>query len=685
MEHECRIKAKTLTTLIKLEPEFRADQEMPGSAVSSLAQIAQRCQKGIAEPEAVYELYQSNFHFRRSIIDRNMPLSAKEVDAFFNKYLVGQESAHTALCEVVLKIKTRLTVPGKPLSSLLLIGPTGVGKTESAKLLTEYLFRRQECLVRIDMNEFADAGAVSRLIGDTGNPNGILTERVRYQRACVLLLDEIEKAHPNVHDLLLQLLDDGRLTDALGRTTDFTQTVVIMTSNLGAQAAAKTMGFMESTDDMMASYRQAVDKFFRPEFLNRIEKQISFQTLSREHMKQLASLHLGKLIARDGFIRRNTILNIERNALDTLCDCGYDPQMGARALKRYLEQQITSMSAHVLASLTDNTPIILRLYIEAGQLQCSVQTLKFATAQAYESQSAFSLEQYRCILEKLREMDRYILDTQDRELRNFAWTLSAKFRDVIEPLQSFIWDIEERLSRRRMQVKMNFRLKPSRMLKESWRGVRVDAAALFAQLDMRDYLNSLYQKADDGVDKAQLFQAGLTAELQWLQMGSKGLTERKTLRGCFVIRSLLPGQGMDEIRYLAGNYCRLISDIALIEQQEVCEDSVVIHYQGPGVDRLIETEQGIHLFIGVNNSQIPIALIAMKSSDAVEQLPIPETILRLYAIPTAASEQNDDTVTDLRSGMVSGSALNLDDLKIMVTKNMDPFPFATKTGSREGE
>jgi ATP-dependent Clp protease ATP-binding subunit ClpC len=685
MEHESQIKAKTLTTLIKLEPEFRGDQGMPGSAISSLAQIAQRCQKGVAEPTAVYELYHSNFHFRRGIIDRTMPLTAKEVDAFFNKYLVGQESAHAALCEVVLKIKARLAVPGKPLSSMLMIGPTGVGKTESAKLLTEYLFQRQECFVRIDLNEFGDAGAVSRLIGDAGNPNGILTERVRYQRACVLLLDEIEKAHPNVHDLLLQLLDDGRLTDALGRTTDFTQTVVIMTSNLGAQAALTTMGFMASKDDMTTSYRQAVEQFFRPEFLNRIEKQISFQALSREHMKQLASLHLGKLIQRDGFIRRNTILNIERNALGKLCDCGYDPQMGARALKRYLEQRITSMSAHVLANLTDNAPIILKIFMQAGQLQCSVQTLKFATEQVSESQPAFSLEQYRCILDKLREMDRDILDTQDYELRNFAWMLSAKIRDVIEPLQSFIWDFEERLSTRRMQVKMNFQLKPSRLLKVSWRGVRVDAAALFAQLDMRDYLSGLYQKGEDGFDKELSFQTGLTAELQWLLIGSNGLTEQKTMQGCFVIRSLLPGQGMDEIRYLAGNYSRLISDIALIEKQEACADGVVIHFHGPGVDRLIESEQGIHLFIGVNNSQIPIAVVAMKSTDAVERLPIPETILRLYALPTSATEQKDDTVIDLRSGMVSGSALPLEDLKIMVTKTMAPFPIPATPGSRSGE
>ncbi len=685
MEYECQIGATTLTTLMKLEPEFRGDQGLPGSVITALAQIAQRHRNGTADRASVYDLYHTNFHFRRVLIDRNVPLTAKEVDSFFKQRLVGQEEAHTALREVILKIKARLTTAGKPLSSLLLIGPTGVGKTESAKLLTEYLFQRQECLVRIDLNEYGDEGATSRLIGDVTNPNGILTELVRYQRACVLLLDEVEKAHPKVHDLLLQLLDDGRLTDALGRTTDFTQTVVVMTSNLGAKAASKQLGFTAAGGNAAATYRQSVERFFRPEFLNRIERQVPFRSLTQGHMKQLASLHLGKLIQRDGFVRRNTILNLERDALDRLSERGFDPQLGARALKRYMERRITGLTAHVLANLNGTDPIILRLYMDGDQLQCGVQALKYATIQTKEKPVPFSLEQYQDLLIHLREMDRRILELPDQESHSFAWTLSAKIRDVIEPLQSFIWDYEERLQTRHMQVKMVFQIKSGRLAKAAWCSMHFNPGDLFAQSDIRDYLNSLRQQGDSCFDKDQMYQTQLVTELQWLQIGCQGLIDQTSMQGCFVIRSLLPGQGTRLVQYLAANFIRMISDVGVVERQDMIEDTLTIQYQGPGVTQLIELEQGIHLFIEDNNSQVPIAVIATESDIPADQLPIPDTIVRLYALPSPSAGQNDDTVTDLRSGMISGSQLSLEDLKLMVIKSVPPSPMVTSPEALEGE
>ncbi len=670
-EHQCRIETAALTTLLKLEPQFRGDRVLPGSALGPLGQIAQRHQGEAAQPAAVYDLFHTNFHFRRAIIQRDISLSEQEIDAFFQHRLVGQPAAHDALRELVLKIKSRLTPLGKPLGSLLLIGPTGVGKTESAKLLTEFLFEREECLVRIDLNEYADELSVARLIGDNANPNGILTERVRYQRACVLLLDELEKAHPKVHDLLLQLLDDGRLTDALGRTTDFSQTVVIMTSNLGARAAAKQLGFSQGENDRAATYRQAVERFFRPEFLNRIDKQVAFGPLQRAQMQQLAALHLGRLIRRDGFVRRNTILNLEKAALERLSERGFDPQMGARALKRYLEQRITGLAAEVLANHVGNEPVILRFHLQDGELKGSVQTLQFATRGEAIEAIDYGLDGYRHILQRLQQMDEILISRRPGQSPNHtAWILSGKIRDIIEPLQSFLWDLEERQRTQRLQT-ISFRPKAARWLKDSWRGSKVDSAALFAQSDIRDYLNSLYQAADACFTKEQFYQTQLDAELRWLQMGYRGHLDQTPEQGAMLIRSLLPGQGGAALGYLADNLRRLIDDIGAVEREESIDDGLLLHYQGPGLERLVSCEAGIHLFIDENNAQLPIVVMAAPNTHEPDS--IPNTIIRFYVLPRPDKSKGDDSITDLRSGLQCGSELEVDDLKLLVAGGLSGF------------
>ncbi len=682
-EYRCRIDTSALTTLLKLEPQFRGDQALPGSALGALTQIAQRHRDDRVRQTAVYALYHTNFHFRQAIIDRDALLTGEEIDRFFQQRLIGQTAAHDALREVVLKIKSRLTPSGKPLCSLLLIGPTGVGKTESAKLLTDYLFERDECLVRIDLNEYGDERAVARLIGNNANPNGILTERVRYQRACVLLLDELEKAHPGVHDLLLQLLDDGRLTDALGRTTDFGQTVVIMTSNLGAEAVAKPLGFSRSETDRAATYRQVVERFFRPEFLNRIDKQVAFEPLRREHMSQLASLHLSRLIQRDGFVRRNTILSLETKTLDRLSEGGFDPQMGARALKRHLEQRITAVTAAVLAGHGGNEPIILRLYHQAGDLQSAIKTLRFAPKRESEVVGTYSMDQYRGILQRLREMDDALtVEDPDQPSSHLAWMLSGKIRDIIEPLQSFLWDAEERLRTRRLRVAFAVRPQAGGRIRNSWRGNRINFASLFAQADIRDYLNGLYQTGDACFTKDQLSEARLQTELRWLQMAYTGLlapaSDPDRQQGSIVMRSLLSGQGAAALGYLTDHFRRLIADVGAIEQEERIDDGHVLRFQGPGLRQLAACEQGIHLFIEERNRQLPIAVVATDGAAVTDQSSTPDTIIRLYAlplsIPRSSKDKHDDTVTDLRSGMQCGTELSLEDLKLLVGAALPAFP-----------
>ncbi len=229
--------------------------------------------------------------------------------------LIGQQEAIEALSDFVHLIKAKLCDPGKPLGSLFFIGPTGVGKTHAAKVLCEYIMGDEKQLMRFDMNEYVDEWALQRLIGDKDQPEGLLTGKVRYQPFGVLLFDEIEKAHPLIHDLLLQVLYDGRLTDSLGQTTDFTNTIIIMTSNLGAEKVASQLGFEIKGKDDSSIYRSAIEDFFRPEFVNRIDKIIAFQPLQKDQIRSIARLQIKELLQRDGFLRRNTILNISHEAL----------------------------------------------------------------------------------------------------------------------------------------------------------------------------------------------------------------------------------------------------------------------------------------------------------------------------------------------------------------------------------
>src|SRR5262249_45537500 len=186
--------------------------------------------------------------------------------------------------DVLAIAKARLNDPDRPLASFLFLGPTGVGKTQCARAVARYLFKDADHLVRFDMNEFPQPGSAARLAGTFDNPEGLLTAAVRRRPFAVVLLDEIEKAHPEVLDLLLQVLGEGRLTDALGRTVDFTNTLIVMTSNLGVREAQAGMGFRPGEHHDPEAYERAAQRFFRPEFFNRLDRVVPFDRLGREEV-----------------------------------------------------------------------------------------------------------------------------------------------------------------------------------------------------------------------------------------------------------------------------------------------------------------------------------------------------------------------------------------------------------------
>ena len=235
-----------------------------------------------------------------------------------------------------------LSDPQRPIGSFLFLGPTGVGKTELTKALANFLFDTDDAMVRIDMSEFMERHSVARLIGAPPgyvgyDEGGYLTEAVRRRPYSVILLDEVEKAHPDVFNVLLQVLDDGRLTDGQGRTVDFRNTVIVMTSNLGSQRIQELAG-EHNYDEMKASVMEIVSQHFRPEFINRVDHVVVFHTLTQEHIRAIVDIQLGYLHKR--LAERDMIIELSDAARERLAQAGFDPVYGARPLKRAIQQQI---------------------------------------------------------------------------------------------------------------------------------------------------------------------------------------------------------------------------------------------------------------------------------------------------------------------------------------------------------
>jgi ATP-dependent Clp protease ATP-binding subunit ClpC len=396
----------TLPLLISSTDRYFRGQSFPGKVVQVMDDLCRDKTPGIAGAEVMASIKK-----RTGLqLDRRVRTSS-ELAWDLKSRVVGQEEALEKLLRFVVRVGAGLQPEDRPLGVFLCLGPTGVGKTETAKAIAEVMFEGAQHLLRFDMNEINSPLAAEQLIGNFEQPDGKLTSAVRRQPFSVILFDEIEKAHPDVFDYLLQVIGEGRLTDAIGRTIDFRDSLILMTSNIGAREAMKSIGFEANDARAAEHYRRAAASFFRPEFINRIDDILIFKHLTRAEIERISHMQIARMIERDGIRRRKMMLRLEPKAMDWLVGRGYDPQLGARVLKRELERYVAQPLADSLAEKSSESHCLLKIDRQADRLNTQVISLPSRPARKFvlpsiqstleETQKAIDELQVRC--ETLRD------------------------------------------------------------------------------------------------------------------------------------------------------------------------------------------------------------------------------------------------------------------------------------------
>jgi ATP-dependent Clp protease ATP-binding subunit ClpC len=375
--HQVKLATETVASVLDVVARFGDQDSLPGSGLHLLEEMVRLSPEASSgervrsiAPKGAVRAFSRTSGFPEALLDPDRLLDVGEVRRFFSDRVIGQPRAMELLTNVIMLLKSGLNDPTKPLGSFLFMGPTGVGKTESALVLAEYLFSDRKRLVRFDMSEYGYPGSAIRLV-DGPDGQGELTKRVREQPFSVLLFDEIEKADLGVFDVFLQILGEGRLTDGTGRTVRFVHTIVIMTSNLGAKRR-EPIGIDDGkpiAPTLDRHYVEAAEKFFRPELINRIDHLVPFADLDRPTLTAIAERLLDSALVREGLVRRGIDVRFDREVIDFVSRAGFDPKYGARPMKRAVEAEIMTPLARTLLALPDGAKGTIRLAIDGGALR----------------------------------------------------------------------------------------------------------------------------------------------------------------------------------------------------------------------------------------------------------------------------------------------------------------------------
>lgn len=422
------IEPEALETLDRLHRQYSTYSAAPGRPLRFLHNLLDDRQAG----QTFTSIDVTNAFSRETglplfMLNDHEPLNLEQAHTVFSSRVLGQQEPVRLVTDLLATIKAGLARPGRPIASLLFVGPTGVGKTELAKALAEYLYQDAERMIRIDMSEYGDAAAVDRLIGSSLTSHGLLTRKIREQPFTVLLLDEFEKAHSRLFDLLLQVLGEGRLTDGAGRVADFRNSVVILTSNLGAEGfrgAKFGFGDTDLARDAGEYFTQQTREFLRPEMFNRIDRVVPFLPLDETTITGIARREMDRVKARDGVRYRAVALAIDDSAVELLATQGYHPRYGARPLKRQIEQRLVAPLAEQANEYSGDMALDATVQAAEGRITMKVRARE--KTKATVDRTARMLQGIGAISDLRRQAQRLESGATLLRIRNEAYRLEQQ-------------------------------------------------------------------------------------------------------------------------------------------------------------------------------------------------------------------------------------------------------------------
>lgn len=649
---------------LNIQRSFLRNRPLPGSVTHLLQRLANDYRFQYIDSPEVRQAFRVSSGLREDFIDPAQVLEKEDVRNIIEAELVGQPAAVQAIVNAIHILKARLSDRTKPVASYLFVGPTGVGKTHAAKTLCRYLTGKEDALLRFDMNEYSDHEAVSRLTGDFLNPEGQLTGQVKYRPFGVLLLDEIEKAHPKVHDLLLQVLDDARLTDSLGQTIDFSNLIIILTSNVGARDAQSFISW-SGQPPLRDVYRKAVEQQFRPEFVNRIDEIVVFESLTLEHIQGIAKLQIRELLQRDGFVRRTTILNITQPALDWVARRGFDASKGGRALRRQIESDLTTLSAEQLIAAPSSKPIILNILLEAEKLIPQVIELDFVEPlqngwlpllPEFKREKQF----YSALL---RRVDKILQQVKKNEGHSTSIISGDEQVDWLPfHFKNKLAETEERLKARLLGLAENLLTSPLRLKADHWsdfksggKGVRETFKDWLFQREALKEISENYQYGTNRFDGMNTTLIGDFLDVAFLEVASHGFFHNTIDKIKLAFKSCVTGLGDKETLFLLDKYADLFTMLDISHQ--VNKNLNEITAEGYGLASTFQRENGIHLFYLAHQHPLPIRATLTVLSGGIE-MPVTNEIIRIY--------DGTKTLTDLRSGFSNAFNITPKEFQLLV-------------------